>query len=188
VASVRAGADLVAFSGDKLLGGPQAGIVVGRRDAIERARKHPLMRALRADKLTYAALDATLALWQQAPARDQIPVYRMLTMTRDEIARRAQALVVALKTTPGLITEVIDGVSTVGGGSAPGSALPTALVAIKIDGKSAAALEAALRCTGKPPVVARIEDERVLIDLRTVSLDDDAALAGTVTAAVSRKA
>jgi L-seryl-tRNA(Ser) seleniumtransferase len=145
------------------------------------------MRALRADKLTYAALDATLALWQQAPARDQIPVYRMLTMTRDEIARRALALATTLKKTPSVITEVIDGVSTVGGGSAPGSALPTALVAIKIAGKSAGALEAALRCTGEPPLIARIDDEQVLIDLRTVSPDDDAALAATVTTAVSRK-
>jgi L-seryl-tRNA(Ser) seleniumtransferase len=185
IASVRARADLVAFSGDKLLGGPQAGIVVGRRDAIDRARTHPLMRALRADKLTYAALDATLALWQQAPARDQIPIYRMLSMTRDEIASRAQALASELKMTPGLMMEVIDGVSTVGGGSAPGSALPTALLTIKIAGKSAGALEAALRCTGEPPLIARIDDERVLIDLRTVSPDDDAALAAAVTAAVA---
>jgi len=186
VASVGAGADLVAFSGDKLLGGPQAGIVVGRRDAIERARKHPLMRALRADKLTYAALDATLALWQQAPARDQIPVFRMLTMTRDEIAGRADALVAALKKTPGVITDVIGGFSTVGGGSAPGSALPTALVAIVTKGLSAAALESRLR-EGHPPLIARIEDDQVLIDLRTVSPDDDASLTATVAAAVSRK-
>ena len=144
------------------------------------------MRALRADKLTYAALDATLALWQQAPARDQIPVFRMLTMTRDEIAGRADALVAALKKTPGVITDVIGGFSTVGGGSAPGSALPTALVAIVTKGLSAAALESRLR-EGHPPLIARIEDDQVLIDLRTVSPDDDASLTATVAAAVSRK-
>ncbi|HEX5216375.1 MAG TPA: L-seryl-tRNA(Sec) selenium transferase [Vicinamibacterales bacterium] len=174
IASVRAGADLVAFSGDKLLGGPQAGIVVGRREAIERARKHPLMRALRADKLTYAALDATLALWQQAPARDQIPVYRMLTMTRDDIAARAEALASALKKTPGVITDVTDGVSTIGGGSAPGSALPTALVAIRSD--DVPALERTLRC-GTPHVISRIEQDAVRLDLRTVDPADDDQLA-----------
>ncbi len=91
--SLAAGVDLVAVSGDKLLGGPQAGLVVGRRDLIDRVRTHPLMRAVRVDKLTYAALEATLALWAQAPARSRIPTYRMLTMTVDEIERRARAVV-----------------------------------------------------------------------------------------------
>src|SRR6185503_4293487 len=92
-ASLGEGADLVAFSGDKLLGGPQAGIVLGRGDLIDRVRRHPLMRAVRADKLTYAALEATLALWADAPARAKIPVMRMLLMDRDTIERRARALV-----------------------------------------------------------------------------------------------
>jgi L-seryl-tRNA(Ser) seleniumtransferase len=179
VASLGAGADLVAFSGDKLLGGPQAGIVVGRRALIDRVRRHPLMRALRADKLTYAALDATLALWGRAPARARIPVYRMLTLTVGEIDRRAQALDGRLRDVPGLRCRILDGTSTTGGGSAPGSALPTRLVAVQVDGLSAAALEARLRAAD-PPVVARIQDDVVVLDLRTVAESEDAELASGV--------
>jgi L-seryl-tRNA(Ser) seleniumtransferase len=182
--SVGAAADLVAFSGDKLLGGPQAGIVVGRRDAIERARKHPLMRALRADKLTYAALDATLALWQQAPARVQIPVYRMLTTTREEIEGRAKALVASLKTPANVTTELVDGFSTVGGGSAPGSQLPTVLVAVR--GEDVPALEEKLR-RGAPHVIGRIEQDSIRLDLRTVDPADDKRLAVALRRAVSRE-
>ena len=165
--SVSAGADLIAFSGDKLLGGPQAGIVVGRREWIDRARRHPLMRALRADKVTYAALEATLALWAQAPRRTQIPVYRMLMMPAAEIDRRARALQTHLSEIPGTACELRDGASTTGGGSAPGSALPTRLVTVSQQGVTATALERQLR-ESDPPVIARIEDERVVLDLRTV--------------------
>jgi L-seryl-tRNA(Ser) seleniumtransferase len=181
-ASLRAGADLVAFSGDKLLGGPQAGIVVGRRELVDRVQRHPLMRAVRADKLTYAALEATLALWAREPARAEIPVYRMLTLTAGEIERRAHALVDALQHVPGLTCRIIDGVSTIGGGSAPGSALPTRLVAIAVDGMSASVLDARLRA-GDPPVVARIQDGVVVMDLRTVAADEQARLAAVVGAA-----
>jgi L-seryl-tRNA(Ser) seleniumtransferase len=184
-ASIRAGADLVAFSGDKLLGGPQAGLIVGRRDLVDRVRRHPLMRALRADKLTYAALETTLALWARAPARTRIPVYRMLSMTAAEIGIRAASLVDRLKTSPSLRCSIVDGVSTIGGGSAPGSALATRLIAVSADGLSAAKLEAHLR-ESTPPVIARIQDDRVVIDLRTVDEADEPAVvealrrAGTV--------
>ena len=170
-ASLRAGADLVAFSGDKLLGGPQAGIVVGRRELIDRVRRHPLMRAVRADKLTYAALEATLALWAREPARTEIPVYRMMIMSAGDVADRARALADALSSVRGLTCRIIDGTSTIGGGSAPESALPTKLLALSLDGASTGALEQRLRA-GDPPVIARIQDDRVVIDLRTVAPDE----------------
>jgi L-seryl-tRNA(Ser) seleniumtransferase len=173
--SVAAGVDVVAFSGDKLLGGPQAGIIAGTLDLVEKIRRHPLMRALRVDKLTCAALEATLALWLQAPARSRIPVYRMLTMRAVEIEERARAMVAALEGLSNIRCDLLDGESTVGGGSAPGSALPTRLIAIEIQGLSASTLESRLR-GGDVPVVARIENGRVLIDLRTVGEGEDAEL------------
>jgi L-seryl-tRNA(Ser) seleniumtransferase len=178
-ASIDTGADIVAFSGDKLLGGPQAGIVAGRRDLIERVRTHPLMRAVRADKQTYAALEATLALWTRPAARRHIPVYRMLAMTVDEIERRARAVAGALAAVDGLECRIVDGESTVGGGSAPGSTLPTRLIALRRSDWSAAALEAELR-GGDPPIIARIQDDAVVLDLRTVSAEHDARLVGAI--------
>jgi len=177
--SVAAGVDVVAFSGDKLLGGPQAGIIVGKRAVVETIRRHPLMRALRVDKLTYAALEATLALWLQAPARSRIPVYRMLTMPVVDIEARGRRIMTALAAVSNIRCELLDGASTVGGGSAPGSALPTRLMAIEVEGMSASALESRLR-QGQPPVVARIADGRVVLDLRTVSEEDDAVLASVI--------
>ena len=184
--SLEAGADLVAFSGDKLLGGPQAGIVLGRRDLIDRVRRHPLMRAVRADKLTYAALEATLALWAEAPSRAQIPVVRMLTTSADEIEARARRLVDQLAGLSGLRTEIIDGFSTTGGGSAPGSALPTKLVAISVDGVSASEFDTRLR-RSNPAVVARIHDDRVVLDLRTVQDSEDANLVEALVRATAVK-
>jgi L-seryl-tRNA(Ser) seleniumtransferase len=187
ISSLRAGADLVAFSGDKLLGGPQAGIIAGRQDLLERVRRHPLLRAVRADKLTYAALEATLALWAQTPVRSQIPVYRMLTMSLDEIDRRAQRLVERVRDVAGLRCQIIDGASTTGGGSAPGSALPTRLVAVGLDGVSASGFEARLR-SGDLPVVTRILDGAVVIDLRTVDESQDPALAEALRATANHSA
>jgi L-seryl-tRNA(Ser) seleniumtransferase len=178
-ASLKAGADLVAFSGDKLLGGPQAGIVLGRRELIDRIRRHPLMRAVRADKLTYAALEATLALWAEAPSRARIPVVRMLTMSVADIETRARRLKEPLAGVPGVRVELIDSFSTTGGGSAPGSALPTKLIAIEVNGLSAAALEAHLRAADLP-VLARIQDGRVVLDLRTVIEDEDARATASI--------
>jgi L-seryl-tRNA(Ser) seleniumtransferase len=174
-ATVAAGADVVCFSGDKLLGGPQAGLIVGRRDLIDRVRRHPLMRALRVDKLTYAALEATLAEHLAGRATETVPVLRMATLPLDSIATRAEALAARLRAA-GFIAEVINGTSTIGGGSAPGSELPTRLLAITLPGLSADALEARLR-TADPPVIARIQDDRVTLDLRTVAPDEDEMLA-----------
>ncbi len=182
--SVDVGVDLVAFSGDKLVGGPQAGIIVGRRALIERVSVHPLMRAVRADKLTYAALERTLALWRTPAGRSRLPVYRMITLSAETVALRARSMLDRLAGTPRLTLTIIDGLSTIGGGSSPGSTLPTALVAAAVAGLSAAALDARLRA-GDPPVVARIANERVLIDLRTVAEEDDPIVAAALESAAS---
>jgi L-seryl-tRNA(Ser) seleniumtransferase len=178
-ASLRAGVDLVAFSGDKLLGGPQAGIIVGRAALVDVLRRHPLMRALRVDKLTYAALEATLLLYARGVAAQAVPVARMLALSRDTIGQRAEAIAHAL-VDAGLEASVLDGESAVGGGSAPGTRLPTRLVALVAPGLSPDALLARLRMLS-PPVVARIEQDRVVLDLRTVSPAADAVLAEQLT-------
>jgi L-seryl-tRNA(Ser) seleniumtransferase len=179
-ASLADGADVVMFSGDKLLGGPQAGIIAGATAALARVRAHPLMRALRVDKLTYAALEATLEEYVAGRAAETVPVVRMIALPLDEIDRRATALAGQLEAR-GVSADVIDGSSTIGGGSAPGSALPTRLVRLRHSELSAAALEARLRLLD-PPVIARIENDHVVIDLRTVYPDDDAVLARSLIA------
>jgi L-seryl-tRNA(Ser) seleniumtransferase len=174
--SIASGADAVCFSGDKLLGGPQAGIIAGRRDAIDRIRRHPLMRALRVDKLTYAALEATLEEHATGRGLDAVPIQRMLALGVDEIGRRARALATALNAS-GWSARVIDGVSTVGGGSAPGTELPTRLVQLTRARMTADAIEKHLRSLD-PPVIARIQDDRVVLDLRTVLPEEDERLVG----------
>jgi L-seryl-tRNA(Ser) seleniumtransferase len=175
--SLAGGVDICCFSGDKLLGGPQAGIIVGRHDLVERVRRHPLMRALRVDKITYAALEATLIEYAAGRAAVSVPVQRMLRMTADEVRARADALGAAVRAMDGWRAEIGPGLSAVGGGSAPGIELPTWLVAIERNGRSPDALEQELRsCT--PPVIARIEKDRVLLDLRTVFPAQDAQLTG----------
>jgi L-seryl-tRNA(Ser) seleniumtransferase len=176
-ATIATGADLCCFSGDKLLGGPQAGIIIGRRDLVDTIRRHPLMRALRVDKLTYAALEATLVEYASGRASSTIPVQRMLTMSADEIRVRAQAVAdIVNALSGGWRAEIIGGRSAVGGGSAPGVELPTWLIAVEKSGSTADALEAALRAL-TPPVIARIERDRVVLDLRTVLPEQDAELA-----------
>ena len=172
--SIAAGADIVLFSGDKLLGGPQAGIVAGTEDAVAAIRRHPLMRALRVDKLTYAALEATLQEHAAGRAARTVPVSRMIALTPVDLAPRARALAASLEGTA-VTAEIVDGVSTIGGGSAPGSRLPTCLVALVHREASAAELEARLRAQ-EPPVIARIEDRRVVLDLRTVQPQEDEML------------
>ena len=171
--TIQSGADIVMFSGDKLLGGPQAGIIAGRQALVERIRRHPLMRALRVDKMTYAALDATL----QAHATerwDLIPVVRMITTSVEEIGRRADTLAAAL-TAAGFRANVIDGESAIGGGSAPGTALATRLVQLEHPSLSPSELEKRLREL-EPPIVVRILSDRVVLDLRTVFPQQDQML------------
>ena len=173
--SIAAGVDVVCFSGDKLLGGPQAGVIAGRTALVDRLRTHPLMRALRVDKITLAVLEATLAEYAAGRATDTVPVQRMLHLGADDIESRAQGLAARLAAR-GWRVAMITGSSAVGGGSAPGVALPTVLLSIERAGESASATEQWLR-TLDPPVVARIEHDRVVLDLRTVLPDQDAVLA-----------
>ena len=180
--SVAAGADVVMFSGDKLLGGPQAGIIVGTRAVIDIIRRHPLMRALRVDKMTYAALEATLQAYARERPSD-LPVMRMLSLTVDDVDMRAVTVARAL-TEGGVPARVVDGESAIGGGGAPGTTLPTRLVELSGDTLSAQAVQAAFR-QGQPAVIVRIQDDRVVIDLRTVPPDADAVLVDQVKAALS---
>ena len=173
--SVAAGVDICCFSADKLLGGPQAGIIVGRADLVDRVRRHPLMRALRVDKLTYAALEGTMAEYAAGRAAATIPIHRMLTVTADEIRTRAAMLVSHVNAMDGWQAQLVSGSSAVGGGSAPGVELPTWLLAVERRGLTADALEERLRGL-VPPVVARIESDRVLLDLRTVLPEQDQQL------------
>jgi len=182
--SIRQGADVVTFSGDKLLGSAQAGLVVGRREVIERLRRHPLYRALRADKLALAALEATLDAYRRGEALHEVPALRMLSATRDEVERRARAFAERLRTRPGkdsLAFEIIEGASAVGGGSAPTTHPPTALVALTHARLSASALDERLR-RGNPPVVARIFEDRLVLDLRTVADAEEAELLDALSA------
>src|SRR5690606_11322362 len=173
--AIRAGADVVTMSGDKLLGGPQAGIIVGRAELIGRMRKNPLCRALRVDRVTLAALEATLALYREPDrARREVPVLRMLTYSAEEIEARARPVAEALAA-GGYRVEVVSGASAVGGGAYPDHPLPTCLIALGGPGLSADALEARFRA-GDPPVVGRITDGRVVLDLRTVLPEEEAAL------------
>jgi len=180
--SVRDGADLVAFSGDKLLGGPQAGLLVGRAELVARIRQHPLMRAVRVDKVTYAGLEATLRAFTSGRATADVPVMHMVAMPIEVIAARTDALVSGLRSA-GVPCDAADGASTVGGGSLPGETLPTRLVRIEAD--SPDRLLASFR-RGTTVVVARIVDGRVCVDLRTVHEDDDSLLAHAVIDAVER--
>ena len=173
--SVDAGADIVTFSGDKLLGGPQAGIIAGESEYIDRLRQHPLYRALRVDKLAYAALEATLEAYRRDAAAQEVPVQRMLSLTTDEIARRVDRFVSALGTSGNLKFEISDGESAIGGGAAPAAHLKTKLIALSHTTMSPQRLELAL-IQSSPPVVARIIDDRVMIDLRTVAETEEAEL------------
>ena len=174
--TLAAGVDVCCFSGDKLLGGPQAGIIVGSTALVDRIRKHPLMRALRVDKITYAALEATLVEYAAGRAAATVPVQRMLTTTADEIRTRAEASAAQIAGLAGWRAHVVEGVSAVGGGSAPGVDLPTWLVVVEKDDTSPDALEERLRRL-TPPVIARIDTDRVVLDLRTVLPEQDALLA-----------
>ncbi len=175
--SLRAGVDVVTYSGDKLLGGPQAGLISGRADLIARMRANSLFRALRVDKLTYAALEATLLAYVKRD-HDAIPVLRMMRLTKEDIGKRAEALRAQIRS-PKITFDLIDGESVIGGGAAPSSVLPTRLLAISCAGISADELATRLR-SSEPPVIARVEGGRVLLDLRTVFADQDPILAAAL--------
>lgn len=171
--SLRAGVDVVSYSGDKLLGGPQAGMLSGRNDLIARMRSNSLFRALRVDKLAYAALEATLLAYVRKDYA-AIPALRMMHLSKDEIGKRAEAIAQKAPSTR-LRLEVIDGESLIGGGAAPSALLPTRLLAVTCDGLSADEISARLR-TSHPPIVTRVEEGRVLLDLRTVFPEQDGAV------------
>jgi L-seryl-tRNA(Ser) seleniumtransferase len=175
--SLCAGVDVVTYSGDKLLGGPQAGLISGRADLVARMRANSLFRALRVDKFTYAALEATLLAYVKRDY-DAIPTLRMMRLTKQEIGQRAESLA-AQSHSAKLNLEVIDGESVIGGGAAPSSTLPTRLLALSCDGLSADELSARLRASD-PPIIARVTDGRVLLDLRTVFEDQDPTVAGAL--------
>jgi L-seryl-tRNA(Ser) seleniumtransferase len=184
--AIRAGVDLVTFSGDKLLGGPQAGMLVGRRDLLERARRNPLARTVRIDKLSLAALEATLRLYRE-PERAllEIPILRMLRLTSDAIGARALALAGALRSAvPDVAITIEDETSEVGGGALPLQAIPTRVLALRPGRERATDVEARLR-RGLPPVLVRIKEDRILLDLRTVAAPEEAALLQALRAALA---
>ena len=186
-ASLAAGADIVTFSGDKLLGGPQAGIIAGKKKLVERIRRNPLFRALRVDKLTIAALEATLNGYQ-CGALDEIPALRMIRMTAEEIERRARAFVDNFRAQlpREAILEIRNGFSVIGGGSTPEEKRPTKLITLRSERYSATQLEERLRkpATGTP-VIARIEKNTLVIDLRTVFEEEEHALAAALASALA---
>ncbi|HKX83086.1 MAG TPA: L-seryl-tRNA(Sec) selenium transferase, partial [Pyrinomonadaceae bacterium] len=169
--SIADGADLVSFSGDKLLGGSQAGLIVGKKSFVEKLRKNPLYRALRVDKLAYAVLEETLRAFARGTALKEIPVLRMLSMPHDELAVRTKRFALKLAkegpTSSGLQIALMSGRSVIGGGSAPAVNPVTTLISLTHSSLSAGELERKLR-SSDPPVIARIENNAVLIDLRTV--------------------
>jgi L-seryl-tRNA(Ser) seleniumtransferase len=168
--SLRAGVDVVTYSGDKLLGGPQAGLISGRADLVARMRSNSLFRALRVDKLTCAALEATLLAYVKRD-HDAIPALRLMQFTKEEIGQRAGSLAQQLQSSK-LQADVIDGESVIGGGAAPSSVLATRLLALVCEGLNADELAAKLRAWD-PPIIARVEEGRVLLDLRTVFAEQD---------------
>jgi L-seryl-tRNA(Ser) seleniumtransferase len=177
---IRAGSDIVTFSGDKLLGGPQAGFIVGRRDLVEACRCHPLTRALRIDKLTLAALEATLKLYlEPAKVIARIPILRALAATPDDLEPVSQRLAAALReAVPGEEVEVKAGFSQAGGGSLPGVEIPTMLVAVKTQ-RPVHEVEASLR-DHQPPVMARVNNGQLLLDTRALWPDDISVIASAL--------
>jgi L-seryl-tRNA(Ser) seleniumtransferase len=174
--SLRAGVDIVAYSGDKLLGGPQSGLISGRADLVARMRSNSLFRALRVDKLTYAALEATLLAYVKRD-HDAVPVLRMMRLSKDEVTRRSEEIVAHVKSAglKHLNLELIEGESLIGGGAAPSAVLPTCLIALTHSNLSADELNDRLR-NQTPSIIARVENGCVLLDLRTVLPDQDSSL------------
>lgn len=185
-ASLSSGVDLISFSGDKLLGGPQAGIIAGARSLVEPIRKNPLMRTYRVDKLVYGALEATLGSYRFGRAAAEIPVVRMIAMTVEETRRRARRFAGRLRPLlpGGAAVHLVEGESVVGGGSCPESALPSILVSLESESVRPGVIESRLRSLD-PPVIIRIEGDRALVDLRTVLPFQEKVLAESLLEAVS---
>jgi len=185
--SVDAGVSLVMFSGDKLLGGPQAGIITGKKELVARVRRYPLFRSLRVDKLTIAALEATLGAYLRA-AWDEVPAIRMIRATPQELKRRAENFLRELRPELPLDEveiEIADGSSLAGGGSTPSQSLPTKIIRIASVRYSAMKLEQRLRrAPGGVSVIARVEDDRLILDLRTVFPEQESLLIKTLSAAL----
>jgi len=181
LSSVAAGVDITCFSGDKLLGGPQAGVLVGKKTLIDKLKKHPLNRALRIDKMTLAALEATLRIYRDYPLDfyRRIPVLAMLTTPDEELRDRADRLAVLLNEAGGR-AETTASVSPVGGGSAPGKVLSSFAVCLELEGFSAAKLEQALRGVRGTPVVGRVARDRLMLDVRTLTQDELPLVAAAV--------
>jgi L-seryl-tRNA(Ser) seleniumtransferase len=183
--SLRAGISIVSFSGDKMLGGPQAGVIAGRRALIDLVRKNPIMRALRVDKLTYSALEATLRLHERGAAESEVPVIRAISITAAELGERASKLAREVEQLGRFKAIPQSGASVVGGGSAPGVELPTVLIELEDTDGSASELEAMLR-ESAIPIITRAERDRVLIDLRTVMPDEEPIILGALRAIVGK--
>ncbi len=179
LASIRAGVDVITYSGDKLLGGPQAGLISGSRELVKKIRSNPLFRAVRVDKMFYAALEATLLAYLREDY-DSIPTLRMMRLDAEELRNRAEHLMRKLHVScPQLHIEVIESRSVLGGGAAPGSTLPTHVLAITSATMKADAIAEALR--GSPtPIIARVDDGRVLMDLRTVTAEEEEIVAAAL--------
>jgi len=184
--TVKAGADIVTFSGDKLLGGPQAGIIVGKRIFIDRMKKNPLTRAIRIDKMTVAGLEATLRLYlDEELALGEIPVLKMLTTPLEQLRQKAFELAVILREAAGnrAQVEIEEGFSAVGGGAMPTTTLPTAVVVVQPVNSSADELQEALR-KGEPAVVGRVQENKLLLDVRTIAEEEFKLLAGALNKAI----
>ena len=178
-ASVRAGVDVISYSGDKLLGGPQAGLISGTRELVGKIRANPLFRSLRVDKMFYAALEATLLAYLRQDY-DGIPTLRMMRLTEEQLEQRAEHLVRKLHIScPELEIRVVPSSSVIGGGAAPGSTLPSRALAVSSRPSSADELARHLRMW-RTPIVARVVDGRVLLDLRTVFPEQDAEILAAV--------
>ncbi len=170
---IAAGIDLVCFSGDKLLGGPQAGLVAGEAGLVERLRRHPLARAIRVDKMAIAGLAATLTHYLRGEALEKVPVWRMIAIPVAEIEARAARMARRLRK-EGIRADLIHGLSTVGGGSLPGETLPSRLVAVTSGPDRPPAVEMAARLRHlSPPIITRIERDLLVLDLRTVPPEQD---------------
>jgi L-seryl-tRNA(Ser) seleniumtransferase len=184
--SISAGADLVLFSGDKLLGGPQCGVIIGKSPAIALLKSHPLTRALRVDKLTLAALEATLLHYVKGEAERDVPVWHMISMDEEELKRRADAWATRLREVD-ITCEVVRGASAIGGGSLPGETLPTYLLSIQLGEQRAGEVAALLRAESTP-VIARVEAGALLVDPRTVLEPEEQTLLASLSRVIERDA